>query len=130
MIQAYPTKNQTLHLINYFNMEHQGAKLKRIAKAKGYNIRQLAEKFGLTDEAVRKHFKRERVSRTILLHYATLFKFSMDKFYEDESFNSEDLQSVDTQEFIKTQRELISALRKVQDLTQENLKLKSSLKHP
>ncbi|WP_080057266.1 helix-turn-helix domain-containing protein [Spirosoma aerolatum] len=63
-------------------MEHQGRKLRSMAAAKGFNIKQLSERLDITRVAVERNFKAESISRKVLMKYASLLDFDIDEFYE------------------------------------------------
>lgn len=94
-------------------MEHDGKKLKAIAKEQGFDIQSLADKLEVTRLTVENDFKAEKLSRRILKKYVSVLAIDLDGFYSGVTAK---ISSNEASAIIQLQRELIEEQRKRLDL--------------
>ncbi|WP_040005490.1 hypothetical protein [Fibrisoma limi] len=98
-------------------MIHQGKKLREIANAKGYDIQRLADKLDVHRVTVETDFKKEKLTRRILVKYVPVLGIDLEEFFTTESkaerrtVNLND-SVVSQAEVIEIQKQLIEEQRK------------------
>ena len=94
-------------------MEHQGKKLKQIAKEQGFDIQRLADALEMHRVTVEGDFKAEKLTRRILKKYVSILNIDIDSFFKE---GNQQAVTPDAGKVEKLQAEIIYWQRKYIDL--------------
>ncbi|GAB4043090.1 hypothetical protein [Spirosoma litoris] len=94
-------------------MEHQGKRLKQIAKEQGFDIQRLADALEMHRVTIEGDFKAEKLTRRILKKYVSILDIDMDSFFKGEPSVAV---ASDANKIEKLQAEIIYWQRKYIDL--------------
>lgn len=94
-------------------MEHQGKRLRGLAKGQGFDIQSLADKLEVTRITVENDFRAEKLSRRILKKYVPVLGLDLDGFYKE---GAQTVVANESSKIEKLQAEIIYWQRKYIDL--------------
>lgn len=90
---------------------HHGQKLAELIKSKGLKFTEVASALNVTKQTLNHDTHKEQLSRVALKKYLDLLEISFTDFYEDQPLRFGHSDSVDKDQLIDLQRQLIAELR-------------------